>query len=93
MLGFYRTGWWRVKSSGIVRPIDEAGRLVLPKELRKAFNLIDNESSVEIFTDGDRIVLRKYAPACIFCDSLDDVIEFKGHKVCKECIKKLMIIA
>lgn len=82
-----------MKSAGIVRPIDEAGRLVLPKELRKAFNLIDSESSVEIFTDGDKIVLRKYAPACIFCDSLDDVIEFKGHKVCKKCIEKLQVVS
>ncbi len=82
-----------MKSAGIVRPIDEAGRLVLPKELRKAFNIIDSESSVEIFTDGDKIILRKYAPACIFCDSLDSVIEFKGHKVCKSCIEKLNIIS
>ncbi|MFY9198509.1 MAG: AbrB/MazE/SpoVT family DNA-binding domain-containing protein [Acutalibacteraceae bacterium] len=83
-----------MKSAGIVRPIDEAGRLVLPKELRKAFNIIDSESSVEIFTDGDKIILRKYAPACIFCDSLvDDMVEFKGHKVCKSCIEKLNIIS
>ncbi|MEG0979022.1 MAG: AbrB/MazE/SpoVT family DNA-binding domain-containing protein [Oscillospiraceae bacterium] len=82
-----------MKSAGIVRPIDEAGRLVLPKELRKAFNLIESESSVEIFTDGDKIVLRKYAPACIFCDSLDDIIEFKGLKVCKSCIEKINIVA
>lgn len=82
-----------MKSAGIVRPIDEAGRLVLPKELRKSFNLIESESSVEIFTDGDKIILRKYAPACIFCDSLDDIIEFKGHKVCKACIQKLGIVS
>lgn len=78
-----------MKSTGIVRPIDNAGRLVLPKELRKQYALLGDDSSVEIFTDGDTIVLRKYAPACCFCGSLDDVIEYNGSKVCAECINTM----
>lgn len=78
-----------MKATGIVRPVDQAGRLVLPKELRRVFNLLDEDASVEIFTEGDAIILRKYSPACIFCGSFDDVTEYKGHKVCRECAKEL----
>lgn len=81
-----------VKSLGIVRQIDSAGRIVLPKELRTGLDLKENEDSLEIFTDGDRIVLRKYEPSCIFCGSMDDIIEYKEKKVCKSCIEKLGII-
>lgn len=78
-----------MKSTGIVRPVDQAGRLVLPKELRRRYSLLNDDAAVEIFTDGDTIVLRKYAPACCFCGSLDDVIEHNGTKVCAECVKKM----
>lgn len=78
-----------MKSTGIVRPVDQAGRLVLPKELRRQYALLEDDASVEIFTDGDTIVLRKYAPACCFCGSLDDVIEHHGTKVCSACIKEM----
>ena len=81
-----------MKSTGIVRQIDEAGRLVLPKELRMMFSLDGDTSSVEIFTDNDKIILRKYAPSCVFCDTADDVVDFKGKKVCPNCIKKLQSI-
>ncbi len=82
-----------MKSTGVVRHIDEAGRLVLPKELRREFSLLGENSAVEIFTDNDMIVLRRYAPACVFCGSLDDVFEFNSIRVCPECAKKLGDIA
>ncbi len=75
-----------MKSTGIVRPVDQAGRLVLPKELRRQYALLADDAAVEIFTDDDTIVLRKYAPACCFCGSFDDVVEHHGNKVCAECI-------
>ncbi len=78
-----------MKSLGIVRQLDGAGRIVLPKELRKTLDLKDNVDSLEIFIDHDKIILRKYAPSCIFCESMDDVVDFKGKNVCTECIKKL----
>lgn len=78
-----------MKTTGIVRPVDRAGRLVLPMELRRQYGLLTEDASVEIFVDGDMIILRKYAPACIFCNSLDDVVEYKEHKVCRECAGKL----
>ncbi|MCQ2436674.1 MAG: AbrB/MazE/SpoVT family DNA-binding domain-containing protein [Clostridia bacterium] len=77
-----------MKSTGIVRKIDELGRLVLPIEIRKNLG-IDNRDAVEIFTDEDKIILKKYEPACIFCGETDDVILFKGKLVCKGCISSL----
>ena len=73
-----------MKSTGIVRKIDSLGRIVLPIELRRLMNLEDN-ASLEIFVDGDEIVLKKYQPACIFCGEARDVVSFKGRNVCKAC--------
>lgn len=78
-----------MKSLGIVRRIDHVGRIVLPKELRRMFDLEDNEDAVEIYVDDDKIVLKKYEPSCIFCDSADDIVDFMGKRVCKSCIEKM----
>ena len=59
----------------MVRGIDKMGRVVLPTETRKLLNLVAGKSAVEIYTDDDSIVLKKYVPACIFCDSVDDIVE------------------
>ena len=77
-----------MKSTGIVRKIDELGRIVLPMELRKKMD-ISNRDPVEIFTEDDKIILKKYQPSCIFCGDADDVTYFKGKLVCKNCIKAL----
>lgn len=77
-----------MKSTGMVRPIDELGRIVLPKEIRRSFDLSPKDS-VEIFTDGDRIILQKYAPACIFCGNADEVVYFNGKRICPECLAKI----
>ena len=79
-----------MKSTGMVRGIDKMGRVVLPTETRK---LVAGKSAVEIYTDDDSIVLKKYVPACIFCDSVDDIVEYKGNKICKQCIEKLNALA
>lgn len=77
-----------MKSTGIVRKVDELGRIVLPMEIRKVMD-IKKKDSVEIFTEGDTIVLAKYHPACIFCGSMDDVLFFSGKRVCRECLQKM----
>ena len=77
-----------MKSTGIVRRVDEVGRIVLPMEIRKSLN-IDTRDPVEIFVDSNQIILRKYEPACIFCGNADDVRIFKGRIVCKNCAKEL----
>ena len=78
-----------MKSIGIVRKIDAVGRIVLPIELRKTMNITD-DSSLEIFVDDDKIVLKKYQPACIFCNEDDNVVLYKGKNICKNCIDALL---
>lgn len=77
-----------MKSTGIVRPVDELGRVVVPKELRRTLG-IGNGDPVEIFTEDDKIILRKYHPGCVFCDNVDDLSEYQGKLICSECIKNL----
>jgi transcriptional pleiotropic regulator of transition state genes len=77
-----------MKSTGVVRKVDELGRIVLPKELRTILN-INERDSIEIFTDNDKIILQKYQPACVFCSNANDIIYFNGKRVCAECIEKL----
>lgn len=77
-----------MKSIGIVRKIDELGRVVLPIELRRTLN-IDIKDPVEIFVEGDLIILKKYEPACIFCGEATNVENFRGKNVCKSCAKEL----
>ena len=80
-----------MKSTGMVRPVDELGRIVLPQELRRSLS-INPRDSVEIFTDGDRIVLQKYEPACIFCGNADHVVYYEGKRICSDCLAKIKSI-
>jgi len=77
-----------MKSTGIVRKVDELGRIVLPKELRMTLN-IKEKDPLEIYVDNSTIVLKKYEPACIFCNNAEDVINYKGHNICKSCLQKI----
>ncbi len=77
-----------MKSTGIVRNIDRLGRVVLPMELRRTLNL-NIQDPVEIFTEGNDVVIRKYSPSCIFCSSEQEVVDFKGLNVCQQCIWEL----
>ena len=61
-----------MKSTGVVRRVDELGRIVLPAELRKSMD-IQIKDALEIFTEGDRIILQKYEPSCVFCTNVDDI--------------------
>ena len=78
-----------MKSTGIVRKVDELGRIVLPIELRRTLG-IDVKDALEIFVDGNQIVLNKYEPACIFCNSANDIVNFKGKNICRQCLKELI---
>ncbi len=77
-----------MKSTGIVRKVDELGRVVLPIELRRTLDIYEKDS-LEIYVDDDTIILKKYAPACIFCGDAKDVISYKGKNICSSCIKEL----
>ena len=77
-----------MKATGIVRLIDELGRIVIPKEMRKTFN-ISNGDPVEIYVENNRIILEKYHNSCIFCGGSIDLCDFRERKVCKNCIESL----
>lgn len=77
-----------MKATGVVRKVDTLGRIVIPMELRRTFD-INVEDPLEIFVDGEQIILKKYQPACIFCGEGNDVVDYKGKKVCKHCLEEL----
>lgn len=77
-----------MKATGIVRPVDALGRVVIPIELRRNLG-VQTDDSLEIFVDGNYIMLKKYEPACIFCGSNDDVVQIKGKNVCGKCVAEM----
>ena len=77
-----------MKSTGIVRKVDELGRIVLPIELRRTLDIAEKDC-LEIYMDGESIVLKKYQPACIFCDEADGITVFHGTNICAGCMKAL----
>jgi len=77
-----------MKSTGIVRKVDELGRVVIPIELRRTLE-IQERDALEIYVDGEHIILQKYEPSCVFCGSTVDVQDFRGKNVCAECAKLL----
>ncbi len=78
-----------MKATGIVRQVDRLGRIVIPMEIRKKFDIIDDQDSFEIFVEDDKIVLKKYQPGCLFCGETEGTVTMKGHVVCRDCTKKL----
>ncbi|MBQ4509189.1 MAG: AbrB/MazE/SpoVT family DNA-binding domain-containing protein [Clostridia bacterium] len=77
-----------MKSTGIVRKLDELGRVVLPMEMRVTLD-IKPKDPIEIFVEGNQIILRKYEPTCIFCGSASNNVLLNGKRVCRACIEKL----
>ncbi len=77
-----------MKSTGIVRKVDELGRVVIPIELRRTLG-IEEKDALEIYVEGEHIILKKYSPACIFCDDARDVTQYKGKNICKSCLTEM----
>lgn len=77
-----------MKATGIVRKVDELGRIVLPIELRRTLD-IEIKDPIEIYVDGDYILLKKYEPACVFCGNAKNVSNVKGKNVCADCLKEM----
>ena len=77
-----------MKSTGIVRKVDELGRIVLPIEMRRTLDIAERDA-LEIYVDGSSVILKKYKPSCIFCDATRDITEFEGKNVCPKCLKEL----
>ncbi|MDR3289100.1 MAG: AbrB/MazE/SpoVT family DNA-binding domain-containing protein [Peptococcaceae bacterium] len=81
-----------MKSTGIVRKVDELGRVVLPIELRRTFG-IDEKDALEIYVDQEKIILKKYEPACVFCGNASDIQVFRNKNICPECAKAMSALA
>lgn len=77
-----------MKSTGIVRKVDELGRIVIPIELRRTLD-IEIKDALEIYVDRDQIILKKYEPACLFCGNARDVQNYKGKNICQECLDSI----
>ncbi len=77
-----------MKSTGIIRKVDELGRIVVPKEMRTALEIKEGDRT-EITLEGNSIVIKKYEDACIFCKSAKDLYDFGGKKICSACISAL----
>lgn len=77
-----------MRSTGIVRKVDELGRIVLPIEMRRTLD-IGEKDTLEVLVEGDSIILRKFQDSCVFCDSVRELVMYKGHYVCPDCIAAL----
>ena len=77
-----------MKSTGIVRKVDELGRVVLPIELRRTLE-IEEHDPLEIALEENRIVLRKYQPTCVFCGAAEDLISYRSKRICHPCLQAI----
>ena len=77
-----------MNSIGVVRKVDELGRIVIPIELRRTMG-IDVKDALEIYIDNEKIILKKYEPACIFCGNAEDILNYQGKIICHACLAEL----
>ena len=77
-----------MKSTGIVRKVDELGRVVIPIELRRTLQIAEKDA-LEIYVDGEKIILKKYEPACIFCGSADGARNYRDKNICANCLEEM----
>ena len=80
-----------MKSTGIIRKVDELGRVVIPIEIRNQFNIVEKDP-IEIYVDGSSIVLKKYEPNCIFCGNTESLVEFKNKLGCTICSEQINVL-
>lgn len=77
-----------MKPTGIVRKIDDLGRIVLPISIRQTMD-ISSGDPIEIFVDNGKVMLQKYQPACVFCNNAEDIVYFNGKRICEDCLAKI----
>ena len=80
-----------MKATGIIRRVDELGRVVIPIEIRNQFNIVEKDP-IEIYVNDSSIILKKYEPNCIFCGTTEDLVEYKDKLVCDKCSKQLNVL-
>ena len=77
-----------MKSTGIIRKVDDLGRIVLPIELRRTLDIVERDE-LEIYMENDQIVLRKYEPSCVFCGADRRLVLYAGKNICRDCVKEM----
>lgn len=77
-----------MKSTGIIRKVDELGRVVIPIEIRNKFEIAEKDP-IEIYVEGSSIVLKKFEQNCIFCGSTKDLVEYKDKLICSKCAESI----
>jgi transcriptional pleiotropic regulator of transition state genes len=77
-----------MKATGIIRKVDELGRIVLPIEIRRTMDIAERDE-LEIFMDGDQIILQKFQPSCVFCGSTHSLVSYEGKNLCTDCVRKI----
>lgn len=77
-----------MKSTGIIRRVDELGRVVIPIEIRNQFNIVEKDP-IEIYVEGSSIILKKFEPNCIFCGNTKNLLNYHDKLICKNCSKKV----
>jgi transcriptional pleiotropic regulator of transition state genes len=77
-----------MKPAGVVRKVDQLGRIVLPKSLRKRYQMNEGDP-VEILVQGDHIILERYRPKCVFCGNMKEVNDFKERYICADCLEQM----
>lgn len=78
-----------INTAILSRKVDRLGRIVLPIEIRRNLDIVEEKDALEIFVEDDKLYLRKYDPACIFCQNIRNVISFKGRNICRNCIEEI----
>jgi len=77
-----------MKATGVVRKVDELGRIVIPSELRKTMH-VGQGDSFELFTESDTVILKKYEPGCVFTGAMENLVEYRGRKVSKSAVREM----
>ncbi|MDF2924304.1 MAG: AbrB family transcriptional regulator [Paenibacillaceae bacterium] len=80
-----------MKPAGVVRKVDQLGRIVLPKSLRKRYQMNEGDP-VEILVQGDHIILERFRPRCVFCASMEEVTDFKEKQICANCLREMNLL-
>lgn len=80
-----------MKATGIIRRVDELGRVVIPIEIRNQFDIVEKDQ-IEVYVDDSSIILKKYEPNCIFCGNTENLVEYKDKLVCDKCSNQLSLL-
>lgn len=88
MIRCIKSGVRKLKTTGILKKVDDMEQLVIPKELLKYLKM-KSDDSVEIFVEDDRLILKKYEPSCLFCNSVENTIRYMGKNICQKCLKDM----